>query len=237
MKINNILIFLMVLVFAACENDDYLIDGGIHSPYVNKTTFDFLSSHPELDTFAYLIQRAGLVDAVNGNDVTLFACNDYSVRIYLRMINNYRRIADPMAPEYTVDSIPLSSLDSLSMYIVDQRVEREILRKEGTIFRSNFNDSIKVYLTPMDELHYGYRYSDYMRELPQIIWYSRKRGTGFDAWDFNPYTIADANEREKEIDAATKTRTSGILTTNGVVHVLDGMHPMLFHTGDSGSGL
>ena len=237
MKTNSIITVLLFLIFAACENDDYLIDGGVHSPFVDKTTFEFLSSHPELDTFAYLIQRAGLVDEVNKTDATLFACNDYSVRIYLRMVNNYRRLADSEAPEYTVDSIPLSSLDSLRMYIVDQRVVRENLKKEGTIFRTNYNDSIKVYLTPMDEVHYGYRYSDVMRELPEIIWYTRKRGNDFDAWDFNPYTIADEQVRKKETDATALTRTSGILTTNGVVHVLSGTHPMLFHSGDSGSGL
>ena len=237
MKKNNILIILFFLIFVSCENNDYLVDGGVCSPYVDKTTFDFLSSHSELDTLAYLIDRAGLRDAVNTSDVTLFACNDYSVRIYLRMINNYRRTADPNAPEFTVDSIPQSSLDSLRMYIVGQRIERDDLRKEGTIYQTSFNDSIKVYLTPMDELHYGYKYSDYMRELPQIIWYTRKRGADFDAWDFNPLTIADEEERERETDVATKTRTSGIITTTGVVHVLDGTHPMLFRTGDSGAGI
>lgn len=228
---------MVFIAFISCENDDYLIDGGVCSPNVDMTTFDFLSSHPELDTLAYIIERAGLRDAVNGSNVTLFACNDYSVRIYLRMINNYRRKFDPHAPEFTVDSIPQTSLDSLRMYIVNQKVERNELRKEGTIFRTDFNDSIKVYLTPMDELHYGYRYSDYMRELPHIIWYSRKRGADFDAWDFNPFSIADEEQREKETDAASKTRTSGIITTTGVVHVLDGMHPMFFRKGDSGAGI
>ena len=229
------LIFLAVLL--SCEENDYLIDGGVHSPYVNQTTFDFISSHPELDTFAYLLQRAGLQDVVNNPDVTLFACTDYSVRIYLRMINNYRRSADPHAPEYTVDSIPQSSLDSLRMYIIQQRVEREDLVKEGTIYRTYFNDSVKVYLTPMDEVHYGYQYSDFMKELPKIIWYSRKRGDSFDKWDFNPITIVDEDERERQTDEKVKTRTSGIITTTGVVHVLDGMHPMIFRKGDSGPGI
>jgi hypothetical protein len=238
MKRINILLGLFFLVLLiSCENTDYLIDGGEHSPYVDKTTFDFLSSHPELDTFAYLIDRAGLRDAVNSPDVTLFACTDYSVRTYLRMINNYRRAADPHAPEFTVDSIPRSSLDSLQMYIIGQEVAREDLNKEGTIYRTNLNDSAKIYLTPMDELHYGYKYSNFMRELPEIIWYSRKRGDHFDAWDFNPITIADEEERKRETDEKVKTRTSGIITTTGIVHVLDGMHPMIFHKGDSGPGI
>ncbi|MBN1185389.1 MAG: hypothetical protein JXB49_24100 [Bacteroidales bacterium] len=237
MKKYSILIGLFFLVLISCEENDYLIDGGVHSPYVDKTTFDFLSSHPELDTFAYIIERAGLQDVVNSPDVTLFACTDYSVRIYLRMINNYRRAADPNAPEFTVDSIPQSSLDSLRMYIVEQKIERDDLRKEGTIYTTYFNDSIKVYLTPMDEVHYGYSYSDFMRELPEIIWFSRKRGSDFDEWDFNPVTIVDEDERERETDVKTKTRTSGIITTTGIVHVLDGMHPMLFRKGDSGSGI
>ncbi len=237
MKRYHLLIGLFFLVLASCQEDDYLIDGGVHSPYVDKTTFDFLSSHPELDTLAYLIERAGLKDIVNTPGLTLFACTDYSVRIYLRMVNNYRRSADPDAPEFTVDDIPQSSLDSLRIYMILQKVERGNLRKEGTIYKTHFNDSAKIYLTPMDELHYGYKYSDFMRELPQVIWYSRKKGIAFDAWDFNPVTIVDEEEREKETDEKVKTRTSGIVTTTGIVHVLDGMHPMIFRIGDSGSGI
>ena len=231
-----ILLSLFFLAFFACQEDDYLIDGGVHSPHVDMTTFDFIKSHQELDTFAYLIERAGLQDVVNNPGVTLFACTDYSVRIYLRMINNYRHLSDPDAPEFTVDSIPLSSLDSLRMYIIEQEVVREDLSKEGTIYRTNYNDSAKIYLTPMDEVHYGYAFSDFMRELPEIIWYSRKRGNDFDAWDFNPITIADEEERAKETDDKSKTRTSGIITKTGIVHVLDGMHPMFFRKGDSGPG-
>src|SRR5690606_30207050 len=104
--------------------------------------------------------------------------------------------------------IPQSSLDSLQMYIIGQEVVRDDLNKEGTIFRTNLNDSAKIYLTPMDEVHYGYKYSNFMRELPEIIWYSRKRGDHFDAWNFNPITIVDEKERMRETDEKVKTRTS-----------------------------
>ena len=58
-----------------------------------------------------------------------------------------------------------------------------------------------------------------------------------DGQDFNPITIVDEDERERQTDVKAKTRTSGIFTTTGVVHVLDGMHPMIFRKGDSGPGI
>ncbi len=81
------ILFIITIVFAlvSCEKDSYLIDGGVSDPNVGTTTLAFLQSHPQLDTLALLLVKAGLDDDVNG-ECTLFAPNNLSIRNYVNEV-------------------------------------------------------------------------------------------------------------------------------------------------------
>ena len=63
-NVESVYFCIFQLVFA-CENDDYLIDGGVSSNEVGTSTFNYLQSHAELDTFAILLERAGLANDID----------------------------------------------------------------------------------------------------------------------------------------------------------------------------
>jgi hypothetical protein len=71
----------MVCLYA-CNQDDYLIDGGIASPYINKSTYDYLASNSLFDTLVIAIDKAGLKEEVNG-EVTLFAVTNFTFKNYV----------------------------------------------------------------------------------------------------------------------------------------------------------
>ncbi len=202
------ILILLAVVFAlfACESDDYLNDGGVSDPNVDMTTYDFLKSHPELDTLALIIEKGGFIDAVNSSS-TVFAPNNLSIKHYVETILAELREDDAEA-EFTVDDIPVDTLKKyLPGYIFDGVIRRDDLTADGVIYTAIDGSERKLSLEVIST------YDNQLSQSAEIVYYTFKNGD----WD-------DLEIPGDIPDDAITVRTSNIQSTNGVVHVLQGNH-------------
>lgn len=209
----------LVVLSASCKKD-YAIDGGKSEENVNMTTYDYLKSKPIFSSLVHLIDRAGLKDAVN-QQCTFFATTNYGVDEYLKAMKNIRAIE--LGDEnitYTLDSIPLWRLDSLKTYIFPGKLERNGLTTKGSFHVSNFGSMNNVRLKLGLSRSYSYgNYVDYV----DFVTYTKVIGTD-DADELDLDQIPS-----DQIDKTVFVQSSGIITTNGVVHALDGFHRLFFN--------
>lgn len=210
----------MIMLLASCEKDDYINDGGVHDPHVNMTTYDFLASHPKFDSLVRIIDRAGLKDLVN-SDITFYATTNWGVADYVSAKKQERIIE--LGDEnisFDIDDIEPQQLDSLKMYMFEGKIGRDKFTVDGGYYESLFG--------PMDgsRLRLGLRrtrdYSAYV-DYVDYLYYTRVRGT-LDAEEPNQSAIPEALK-----DQRVDVQTSGIITTTGVVHVLQGSHRLFFN--------
>lgn len=224
----NIIPGILFLVIAAsmvsCKKDGYKEDGGIHNAKVNMTTYDFLKSKPQFSSLVHLIDRAGLKETINGN-VTFFATTNFSVDEFVRARYNRRTIElQDENIKYTLDSLPLQEIkDSLKMYIYTGDLGRDKLTLEGKF------------------------YQNLLGPVPNMSFYIKLRRV--QDRDYNPYldhvdyinftkVIATRDETEpdpkkipaEEKDMSVDCQTTGIITTTGIIHVLDDFHRLFFNT-------
>lgn len=208
-------ILVLGLCFAlySCDKDDYFIDGGISDPHVGTTTFEFLQSHRQLDTLAILIERAGLKDAID-DDHTLFAPNNLSIKNYVNAILTEMRLLDPEAT-FTIDDIPADTLTKyMGGYIFDQQITREDLSPEGTVYTALNGEQRRVSLEPVQE------YTVELGTFPEYVFYTYQEGDSWDPWN------------EHDDDIKIRIRTSNLISTNGIIHVLQGEHIMFNYQSD-----
>ncbi len=211
----RIIIFLLasVFVFTACE-DEYLIDGGTADQNVNMTTFDFLKTNEIFDTLTMLIEQAGLVSAVNEAG-TFIVPTDFSIKRYLDNVVADLRVFDPEA-QFNLSDIPADTLEMLKSYLIPQRVTRDDMEMEGRIYTTVYGDERKLSLEPRAV------YTGYLTEFPSFVFFYKKRG---ETWNYYGQTGIPVDER----DHIVQVRTSDIITTTGVVHVLQGNHTLFFY--------
>ncbi len=202
---HTLLILIVAFTIFSCESDDYLVDGGISDPNVGTSTFEFLHSHNQLDTLAILIERAGLKSVVDGK-TTLFAPNNLSIRKYVDAILTEMRKIDPQA-QFTINDIPTDELTNyLGGYIFNEKIARDDMVKEGKIYIAHNGEERLISLEPTNQ------YATRLDEFPEYVYYTFKDGDEWDEWD----NIVD--------DTKIKVRTSNLISTNGVIHVLQGNH-------------
>ena len=207
-------------VFASCTKDDYINDGGVHQAKVNMTTYDYLASHPKFDSLVRIIDRANLKDLVN-SDITFYATTNWGVADYVSAKKQERivELGDENI-SFTIDDIDPKRLDSLKIYMFKGKVEREQLNVNGAYYPSLFG--------PMNGVRFqlGLRrtrdYSSYV-DYVDYLYYTKVRGT-LDSEEANQNAIPEA-ERDVRVDV----QTSGIITTTGVIHVLQGSHRLFFN--------
>jgi hypothetical protein len=206
----HILILIVLLGLYSCSND-YLVDGGLADQNVGMSTYDFLKSNKQLDTLAILIDRAKMIDVVNAKSTTLFAPNNLSIRIYVGEILRQKRKIDVTAT-FTINDIPEADLKvMLGGYIFNESLDRSKLVKQGKVYRAYNGEERLLSLEPVEQ------YKPQLDNFPEYVYYTFKVGTDWDPTD----AISDD---VKEADKKTVVRTSNLLSTNGVIHVLQGDH-------------
>lgn len=113
--------------------------------------------------------------------------------------------------DYGIDDIPVEDLKvMLGGYIFNQSLDRSKLVKEGKIYIANNGEEILLSLRPVDQ------YGDQLDEFPEYVYYTFKGED--DYWGDNP------DEDGYNDDVNTVVRTSNLISTNGVIHVLQGTH-------------
>lgn len=214
-------LLLALLVFVSCKKQtEYFVDGGgTHNPQVNVTTYDYLKANPLFDTLVLLIDRTGLKDAVNANGSTFFAPTDYCITNWMtatrgRILNTY---GQDSARKFGLNMVDYTRLkDSLSQYIIPQRVQREGLTLNDKEFTTLLpGDKKIVYLREVNE------YVDGIISTKPRYLYIVKVYAGRDI----PGTTPPAAETDME----ERCQTSGILTTTGVLHVINNLHVFGFN--------
>lgn len=204
---NTVLLLIVLFGLYSCSNNDYLVDGGLADQNVKMNTYDFLKSNKQLDTLALLIQRAGMIDVVNAQSTTLFAANNLSVKNY---IYEMREVTGN--PNYGISDITVTELTQmLGGYIFNQTLDRSKLVKEGKVYKTHNGEERLLSLEPTSE------YQGQLDNLPEYVYYTFKVGSVWDPTD-------DISDDVTEADIKTVVRTSNLLSTNGVIHVLQGTH-------------
>lgn len=204
------------LIFSGCKKDGYLIDGGVHNPKVEMTTYDYLKSKAVFDTLVILIDKAGLKETING-DVTFFAPTDFCIANYINAKRGDRLGIDPFS-NWTFDSIPAQTLrDSLKLYIIPGKINRRDMTKEGEIYSTLLGDKFQVALIPVDD-----QYAKLVKTWPQYVFYTKIVGAGLDDPDSKIPPLP------AELDIRYICQTSGIETNTGVLHVLKNSHTLFY---------
>lgn len=226
------IIFLLLpvfVIFSSCSKSKYIIGGEKNETNkVNQTTYDFLKSFEATTETARLIERAGLINEVNGN-VTLVAPSNFAVNRYLRRKNNRALRLDPNSKLMTVEDIPASELDQLKMYIVDGRYWSDSIPSTGIILPTHHaGDSLRLSVdesvadpgTAWDgggEPGQGYQYANFMQTKPRRVTVQFKRGSN---WEMDPQERVMMGYDNPECDQVYKMYVSDVVTTTGVVHVI-----------------
>jgi hypothetical protein len=203
-------IAILIVLFSmySCSNDDYLKDGGLANQNVGMSTYDFLKSNKQLDTLALLIQKAGMIEVVNAKSTTLFAPNNLSIKNYIKYMKDQEDNQN-----YGIKDIPVEDLKvMLGGYIFDQSLDRSKLVKEGKVYTTHNGEERLLSLEPFEQ------YKDQLDQFPEYVYYTIKKGAVWDPTD----AIDD--------DIKTVVRTSNLISSNGVIHVLQGSHHFTNYT-------
>ncbi|MFT4204664.1 MAG: hypothetical protein QM610_12235 [Chitinophagaceae bacterium] len=213
---------ILALLVTGCTKDGYKNDGGVSQAEVNMTTYDYLKSNSQFSQLVYLIDKAGLQDKFNGN-VTLFAVNNYGVNDWVSAKKEEKVLAENDENiTFTIDSIPVSVYkDSLLMYLFNGKITRDSMTTSGKLYNSLMGTITNVQF--LIKLRRSYDYSGYL-DYVDYVTFTKVVGTRDDLED-DATVIPEAQK-----DVAVDVQTSGIITTNGVVHVLSGGHRLFFNT-------
>jgi hypothetical protein len=211
----------IAIAFASCKKNDYKNDGGVSNARVNMTTYDYLKSNPKFDSLVKVIDRAGLKDAINGN-ITLFATTNYGIVEYVSAKKN--QVAIQTGNEnfnFGIKDIPSKELsDSLKTYMFNGAINRDQITVGGKLYDSA--------LGPINNVQYlikfrrSFDYNAYVSYVDYVT-YTKVIGTRDDK-ELDVDAIPD-QLRDKAVDC----QTSGIITTTGIIHVLNGNHRLFFN--------
>lgn len=222
-------LFIIVVLLTSCDKDEHIVGGKVNETNkVNQTTFDFLKSFEVTTETAKLIERAGMIETVNG-DVTVFAPSNYAISRYLRRKNNRLLRLDPKSIEMTISDIPATELQQLGMYVVDKKYWSFNIPPEGIVLPTrNPGDSVRITLDQSTaepgaawdgggSPGQGYQYSNFMQSRPQKVAIHFKRGS---KWEMTASQRTALGFDNPECDQLYKMYISDILSNTGAIHVL-----------------
>ena len=213
---------MLLLASASCKKS-YTIGGSTFKAQVNMTTYDYLKTNHLFDTLVIMIDSMGLKDEVN-HAGTFFAVTNYSIRnyvlakqAYLQVIRNNENLV------YTFDSLDLPSLrDSLRTYMFADRITRDNISQVGEWRPSDEGDSRLIQLLPTTD----YTNQNVFTTDPEYIYLTK-----IIPLPGNPVPT-DSTQLNSVIPAQmlqTLCQTTGILTTTGVLHVLNNAHTFNYY--------
>lgn len=225
----TIIFFLIGIIFltTGCKKDTYLTNDGLHSEYVDLTTYDYLASHPNgmFDTLLLIVDHFGLKEELNTSK-TFWAPSDYSIKRYYKLKEVLLKQKDENA-EYTFDQflneIPV---DSLRAYM--NADNQHSLSSAKTEYTSLTNKTI------ID----GFAYNKQKQAQGQwtyqdiyYLYYIKVRGEP-------DQTAPDGSirvDRNDQADVRVYCQTTGIKTKSGtVINVLNNQHTLIEDFMESG---
>lgn len=204
-------ILLLTMLFAACKKDDHFIGGSLSKDHTNLTTYDYLKANADFDTLILLIDKAGLKETIN-SDVTFVAPTDYSIKLFLASRTRVLQAATNNENiKYTIDSIKAPELrDSLLAYVFNGKIVRTDLSLEAQVYKNKVGEdfAFKLVKGPYSGV---FAAGTTLMALVKVI-------NGLDP-NPRPDEFPDADK-----DMEYTLQTTGIITTTGVLHVLQNNH-------------
>ena len=206
-----------VLLLNACKKD-YYIDGGQADPHYNGSIYDYLKNQPYwFDTVTYIIERAGMKEMLQNDEVTFFSPTDDAVKTVMQSLNDYRY-------RNVKDSAHLEDIDPevwryfLSMYVL-----------KGKYLAKQFArvDPVNIYAYP------GINYvmeGGYVLNIGLIY----QNYNGVEAVGARIIRLTDItyDPQNFQNNPSIRIATSDIQPKNGVLHVLNNSHVFGFRGGN-----
>ena len=234
MKNKMILLFSIVVLNAIFLSscDKSYTTGGIQdvNAVSQKTSYDFLKSNPAFDTLIQCIDAAGMKDAINANGNTYFAVTDYALLNYMGKRTVEAQKVDQYA-KWGLDSL-LSAItnnyggvrDSLHMYLFAEKLTYNVLTNDGKYYSNGLpGDQVIISYEETRDKNLGYNpnYSS----IPRVLMFAH-------VYPGNTYALSKKNpssEMPQDVGGRTICSSSGITTSNGIVHVLSPFHSLFFN--------
>jgi len=233
MKNKLIILFsaLMVMLFALNSCQKSYVTGDIQNVnlYSHTTTYDYLQTEPVFDTLVKCIDAAGLKDAVNANGTTFFALTNTTIFSYLSKRTTIVQTKINQNSKWGLDSLLYyltnnknGTRDSLKMYLFNQKLTYNVLTNTGKFYSSGLakDSAVISYETTTNT---GLGYNSNFTTWPKVIYFGHV---------YQPYLLNAANPSSmipSNIGTRVLCTTTGINTSNGVVHVLAPSHSLFFN--------
>ncbi|PUZ24624.1 hypothetical protein GA0116948_105263 [Chitinophaga costaii] len=211
------LLALVAVSVFSCKRD-YTIGGTVLDPHVNLTTYDYLKTNKLFDTLVLLIDRTGLKDEVNAAG-TFFAVSNYSIDHYIdaKKSDLETKLNDENLV-YTFDSLDYASLkDSLRAYMFKDRILNADQNTSGRLFTANDGEVRMVNLVPDNSYT-----NDIFTQAPLILYLNKMIADS--PGETIPTDSTGIGGLQDDQLLKTRCQTSGIITTTGVLHVLNNAH-------------
>lgn len=227
-KLQLFIIAGFLLSFSSCIQD-YLEDGGVHNPNVDKTPYDYLASHPYhmFDTIIEIIDYFDLKNEMN-EAATVIIPTDFSVKTLMTQRSAY--LAELHGDEgwvFSLDSLKEQfTADSIRIYFFQDKIELSSAPTTPTEFLSYSGDGsgyavYRAESTNSSDWTFTSRVGEMAIATKPYFLYMRKiYGTEIDPLD----STVEIDIEERDITA--KCQTTGIICTptGTVLHVLDNSH-------------
>lgn len=223
MKNIKIFVFLIVAGTAlfSCKKN-YVIGGDLFKANVNMTTYDYLKTNHTFDTLVLMIDKMQLKDDVNSSG-TFFALTNYAIHKFL--IAKQTQLQVQLNNEnfkLRFDSLNFTSLrDSLRAYMFKDKYARGNLNQTG------------VYATALDgekRLINMRATTDYTSSIfttdPQYIYLTKV--VPLTPGGPIPVDITGVLQVDPRQLLNTLCQTTGIITTTGILHVLNNNHTFTY---------
>lgn len=202
MKISIIAILLAtVFVISGC-NDEYFTDGGVptdQTGVLNLSTMKYLESEPaKFDTLVILIKLSGLEAEVNKSGNTFLAPQNYSIHNYFKLLYPDESKWPALSQLSDVEKKEIAQI--LRNYIIpDKQIERSGLSPAYSFATTNGGKKARFNLIR----------EDYLGNV--------NMGAAYVVFALDVSPDGSTVERYQPVMVVT----SGLRSTNGIVHVLD----------------
>ena len=207
------------LMLVNCQNDDYLIDSGVHNPYYDGSIMDYLNSRPDyFSKTVEVVKLAGMEDVLSNQTVTFFAPTDWSISGSVNALSGYlyRNGGDSIKSLRQIK--PAVWKEFLSMYVIPDKYRLNDIPQLDTTLVSSYPGKA-YYSLGGRPMNMGVVYSD-----AAGVKYAGSRQILFSY--INDFTSMDMKN--------AYVATCNIQPVNGVIHVIRftdhsfGFYPMTF---------
>lgn len=202
---------LLSVAVTSCKKE-YFNGGSLQNGVFKMSAYEFLKTKPfYFDTLVTVIDKSGLKEAFEKEDITFFAPTDHSIKLSMDLLNSSRYLASK--DSIFIKDIPQSIWRKyLSQYLVkDKYLLKDITRfdpVQANVYPGQYMTSYDGYI-----MNLGVQFSDY-------------KGTR----DVGPRKVVLRNIGDigNPLNFGATVATSDLQTNNGVVHVINDAHTFGF---------